>query len=178
MTLELKKIKKKFIHQSKSERLCVRHYLRQVLIGIRLPKALNESIDDKSDENVNTVDRLGKFPWNGIRKWYVNGIQFQILYSYAAQRPVSLYRSIFDISSDSDWRRCVLNWKKFIENEKDLIERWNLLDYNDMMGANHGCICYSLSLSAKDLQFKETSYSTQRCQMRSIDKYAVILLFE
>ncbi|ETO35766.1 hypothetical protein RFI_01295, partial [Reticulomyxa filosa] len=42
----------------------------------------------------------------------------------------------------------------FIDNEIDLFD---LLHYNDMMGANHGCIYYSLSLSAKDLQFKETA---------------------
>ncbi|ETO06132.1 hypothetical protein RFI_31265, partial [Reticulomyxa filosa] len=158
-----KRRRKNFDYQVKPKKLQVIHISQQVMIGIRSPRTL---IYDKSDENMNTMDRLGKFPWNGIRKWYVNGILFETLYSCFAQRPVSLYRSVFDTSSDSDWRRRVLGWKKFIDNEIDLFD---LLHYNDMMGANHGCIYYSLSLSAKDLQFKETSYSTQRCQMKQID---------
>ncbi|ETO17290.1 hypothetical protein RFI_20035, partial [Reticulomyxa filosa] len=145
-----------------------RKKLKQIIIGIRFPEELDESVDDTSNENMNAMDRLGQFPWHSIRKWHMDGIQLQILYSYIMQRPVLLYRSVFDKSSDSDWRQCVLCWKRSIEDGKSPFEKWYASNYKDIMGANHGCIYYS----PQDVQFEETLYSTGRRQMISI-KYSL-----
>ncbi|ETO03814.1 hypothetical protein RFI_33588, partial [Reticulomyxa filosa] len=59
--------------------LQIEHKSSQVRIEA-FPKLLNESVDNKSDGNVNTIDRLSTFPWHSIRKWHVNGSQLDMLY--------------------------------------------------------------------------------------------------
>ncbi|ETO19784.1 hypothetical protein RFI_17446, partial [Reticulomyxa filosa] len=148
----------------KPKKLCVEHKSKQVMIGIFPPETCDEIIDSKENDNVNAVDRLGQFPWHGIRKWYIDGIQFQILRFNFSQRPVSLYRSLFDSSSDTNWRLIVSGWKKFIENEKDPFQICDLSNFKDSIGTNHGCIYYP-----SFLQFEQTSKYTQQRQMKFIE---------
>ncbi|ETO11793.1 hypothetical protein RFI_25581, partial [Reticulomyxa filosa] len=156
-------------YQRKPKKLWIKHKSKQVMIGILPPGISDESVDGKIDNNVNAVDRLGQFPWPSIRKWHIDGIQFRILQLYLSQKPVSFYRSVFDSSSDTNWRCLVLGWKKFIENGKNLFEKYNISDFEELTGENHGRIYYASPLFVKDLQFEQTSDHAQKRQMKSIE---------